>query len=64
MRNSKEMDLDGKGGGEELGGVQERETVIRIYYVINIFLIKSKCSKCCMGKNFIIQHKRRHTWDL
>lgn len=25
------MDLDGRGGGKELGGVEEEETVIRIH---------------------------------
>ena len=38
MRDRKGVDLDGRDGGEELGGVEGEETVIRIYYVRkNIF---------------------------
>jgi hypothetical protein len=32
----------GSGGGKELGGVEEGETVIRIYCMKTIFLIKEK----------------------
>ena len=31
MRHKKEMDLDGRGGGEEIGKVEGGETIIRIY---------------------------------
>ena len=33
MRDRKGVDLDGRRGGEELGGVEGGETIIRIYYV-------------------------------
>jgi hypothetical protein len=33
MRDKKGVDLDGRRGGEELGGVEGGETIIRIYYV-------------------------------
>jgi hypothetical protein len=33
MRDRKGMDLNGRGGGEELGGSEGGETVIEIYYV-------------------------------
>jgi hypothetical protein len=31
MRHKKKMDLDGRGGGEEIGKVEGGETIIRIY---------------------------------
>ena len=42
MRDRKGVDLDGRGGGEELGGGWE--TMIRIYYwrKKNLFLIKER----------------------
>ena len=33
MRDRKGVDLEGKGGGEELGGINGGKTVIRIYYM-------------------------------
>lgn len=39
------MDLDGKRGGEDLEGVAGRKTIIRIYFIRNIFLIKGKLKK-------------------
>lgn len=37
MRSRKGVDSDGLGGGKELGGVEEGETITRIYYTrINI----------------------------
>lgn len=33
MRERKVVDLDGKGGWEEMEGVDKKETVTRIYYV-------------------------------
>lgn len=41
MRDRKGVDLDGRGGGKELGGVGEEETVIRIH--------------CLRGKNTYFQ---------
>jgi hypothetical protein len=35
MRDRKGVDLDGKRGGESLGGAEGWVTVIRIYYVRN-----------------------------
>jgi hypothetical protein len=32
-RNRKGVDLDGRGGGEELRGVKGRETAIRMYFM-------------------------------
>jgi hypothetical protein len=29
--------MDGKGGGEKLGGVEEGEIIIRIYYVRKVY---------------------------
>lgn len=42
MRDRKRMDLNWRGGGEELGGVEGEETVFRIY---------------CMGKESISNKK-------
>lgn len=44
MRDRKGVDLDGRGGGEELGGRRE-ETPVRIYHVRekSLFLIKGVC---------------------
>lgn len=44
MRNRFRVDADGKENLEELGGVQGRNIVIRIYYVMkkNLFSIKEK----------------------
>lgn len=36
MKDRNGVDLDERGGGEELVGVEEVETEIRIYYVIKI----------------------------
>ena len=33
MRDKKEVDLERKGGEEEVGGEGREETIIRIYYV-------------------------------
>jgi hypothetical protein len=33
MRDRKAMDLEGRGIGEELGGIEGRESIIRIYCV-------------------------------
>lgn len=33
MRNKKGVDLERRGGGEELGGVETVETILRIYCV-------------------------------
>lgn len=33
MKEGKEVDSGGKGGGEELGGVEGREIVLRIYWM-------------------------------
>lgn len=35
---------DGKGGGEEVGGVEEREIVIRMYYAKKKLLNKNMSS--------------------
>lgn len=47
MRGKKGMDLEGKRGGEELGGVEEGETVIRVYCMVkqSIFNKRGKESK-------------------
>jgi hypothetical protein len=37
MRDRKEVDLDGREGGEDLGKTEEGETIIRIYYVRKIY---------------------------
>lgn len=44
MRDSQGRDLDGKGGREELEGVEKEETVNTIYYVKkrNLFSIRGK----------------------
>jgi hypothetical protein len=42
----KRVDPDGRGSGEELGGVEGKESVIRIYYVRNkSFQSKNKKTK-------------------
>lgn len=33
MKDRKQVDPDGRGGMEEFGGVEEGESIIRIYYV-------------------------------
>ena len=33
MKDRKGVDLDGRGGGEELGGVEGGEIIIKIYYI-------------------------------
>lgn len=33
MRGRKGMGLEGRGRGEELGGVEEKKTIIRIHYM-------------------------------
>jgi hypothetical protein len=38
----KGVDPDGRGGGEELGRVEGRETIINIYYVRKIISNKKK----------------------
>ena len=38
MRDRKGVDTDERGGGEGLEGAEERETVIRIYYMGKIML--------------------------
>lgn len=42
-RERKDRDLDGKGGGKNLGGVAEEKTITRIYCIEeeNLFLIKN-----------------------
>jgi hypothetical protein len=40
MRGSKGSDPEG--GGEEVGGVEGREAIVRMRYVEKIFLIKEK----------------------
>lgn len=52
MRDRKRMNMDGRGGKEELGGLEERETVTIIYYVINESIFNSG------------GHKRKHKKEL
>ena len=41
--NRKQLNLDGRGCGEKLGGIERRGTIIRVYYVRKIlFSIKGK----------------------
>ena len=42
--------MDGKGDAEKLGGVEEGETIIRIYYVIKCIFNKRR--KCIMFHTF------------
>lgn len=44
MRDRNRLDPDEKGGGEELGGEEGREPIIRIYHV-KLFSIKGKRKK-------------------
>jgi len=37
MRDGKGLTLDGNQAGKELGGVQGRRAIIRMYYVNNIY---------------------------
>jgi len=57
-RQKRGVDLDRRGNGEELGGIQGGETVIRIYYVTkNRFSIKelkdktNLCTRSAKAKN-------------
>jgi hypothetical protein len=43
-RDRKCVDKDERGGGEELDRVGEGETIIRMYYIKNLFSVKSKIS--------------------
>ena len=51
MRDRKGCDLDESGGREELGRIQEEETIIRIYYVRrkNYFQKRKKRKKNVWG---------------
>lgn len=42
MRERKGVDLGGRGGREDFGVAGEQETVIRIYYMKNLFFNKGK----------------------
>lgn len=37
MRDRKKVNLNGRVGGEELGGGEGRETIIKIYHVYEIY---------------------------
>lgn len=41
-RERKGVDLDGRGSREDLGVAGERETIIRLYYMKNLFFNKGK----------------------
>lgn len=46
MRERKGVNMDNNVGGNELGGVEGEQTIIRIYYVSKkLFLAKSKKTK-------------------
>lgn len=36
-RDRKNVDLDGWGHGEDLGGAEERESIFRVYYMKKIY---------------------------
>lgn len=48
MRDRKRFDPDGRGGGEEPGGLKEKKTIIRIYFVRE----KSVSNKMKTNKQF------------
>lgn len=43
MRDKKEVDPEGRGSGEDLGGIKVKGTLVRIHYVRKrLFLLKGK----------------------
>lgn len=58
MRDRKRMNMDGRRGKEELGGLEERETVTIIYYVINKFIFNSGGKKESTKRSFLSSYKK------
>lgn len=53
MRDRKRMYVEGRGGGEDLGGIEEREAIIKIYCITKEFIFNKRGERISSSFHFI-----------